>query len=372
VPTSSRIADVPDITFEEWQRRKPNDFWVEDWPAEQTDTLRKSISDAINQRLSTRGEVDPEKVRRYEAERFKALPMKGGPGSGNFGHAGRPGEVGGSAPDGSPSTPSWQDPGGYEHTGITWKQDTDEEGRPIPIKVDTTLEAVALIQKGLVVEVPDARTAYTVISKMAEMAQEAKAAGKEAKDYDLCQISVAGTNLFCAESLRTKEYPEGVPRLEMPQLGGKPVPGSEADKLPRNPWDKTEVDGSQHFISFLQGLGIKTAAEQVPAAQLRASQRELIGSKVSSIMLDKTFTPNVNPIFISRDNYVVDGHHRWAATVGREAETGTVGKVPMNVYRINAPISEVLHLANTWATRFGIQQSAGVARQGAATGLTKP
>lgn len=32
--------------------------------------------------------------------------LKGGPGSGNFGHAGRPGEVGGSAPDDSPSGPA--------------------------------------------------------------------------------------------------------------------------------------------------------------------------------------------------------------------------------------------------------------------------
>ena len=32
--------------------------------------------------------------------------IKGGPGSGNFGHAGRPGQVGGSAPDDTPSGPA--------------------------------------------------------------------------------------------------------------------------------------------------------------------------------------------------------------------------------------------------------------------------
>ena len=38
------------------------------------------------------------------------------------------------------------------------------------------------------------------------------AAGKDAPDYDLCQVTVADTNMFCLESLQTKEYPEGIPR----------------------------------------------------------------------------------------------------------------------------------------------------------------
>ena len=43
----------------------------------------------------------------------------------------------------------------------------------------------------------------------------------------------------------------------------------------------------------------------------------------------------------------------------------------MQARRINAPISEVLHLANAWSQKFGIQQAAGVVKQAKATGLTK-
>lgn len=301
----------------------------------------------------------------------------GGVGSGNFGHAGRPGEVGGSSPSqsaadatgGGASHGAWVSSGGFAHTGITWKQPVDKDGRPIPIKVATVEEAVVAILDGKVVEVPDARTAYTVIEKLAAMAVEAKAAGKDAKEYDLCQVSVAGTNMFCAESLRSKEYPEGVPRLKMPQLGGKPVPGSEADKLPRNPWDKSEVDGAAAFITHLQGIGVKTERDVVPAAGLRASQAELVGLKVSKMMADKTFEPGKNPIFVSSDGYIVDGHHRWAAVVGRDAMDGKLGDAMMNVVRVNAPISELLPLANAWSEKFGIQQAAGVKRQAQATGL---
>jgi len=285
------------------------------------------------------------------------LETLGGPGSGNFGHAGRPGEVGGSSSeDGS----SWKDPGGQNHSGVTWKQPTDPKtGRPIPIKVDTVEDAVKLVSEGKVVEVKDVKSAYTLIDKLAELSQQAKAnTGKEI-DYDLCQVTVAGTNMFCTESLReakvgTKEYKEGVPRIEMPQLAGLPEPGSEADNLPKNA--KGEVDASAHFIHFLQGIGMKTTHEEVPAEKLRASQRELVGQNVGGMMRNKDFDPAKDPIFISSDNYVVDGHHRWAATVGRDAEDGHLGDSTMKVRRINAPISEVLHLANEYSKRFGIKQ----------------
>jgi len=304
----------------------------------------------------------------------------GGPGSGNFGHAGRPGEVGGSAPadSGSGSGGSggkgalWKSAGGWEHTGITWKQETDPKtGRAIPIKVNTVEEAAALVLDGKVVEVKDVREAHTLIANLAKMAQEAKAAGKEAKDYDLCQVTVKGSSIFCAESLRNEQYPNGVPRIEMPQLGGNPVPGSEADKLERSDVAKNEVDGSKQFITHLQGLGVTTTREQVPASNLRASQRELVGQNVGGMMTSTTYDPAKNPIFISADNYVVDGHHRWAAVVGKDAADGKLGELNMNVIRVNAPISEVLHLANAWSTKFGIAQKAAVKKQAAATGLTK-
>jgi len=293
----------------------------------------------------------------------------GGPGSGNFGHGGRPGQVGGSSTDG------WKSPGGWEHTGITWKQETNPKtGRPIPIKVKTVEEGCSLVLQGKVVEVETTEQAYTLIHQLAADAIAAKSAGEAAKDFDLCNVTVKGTNLFCAESLRTAEYPEGIPRLFMPQLGGKPVPGSEADKLPRTPWDPTEVDGAAAFKTYLQGIGMKTTDEVVPASGLRASQREMKGVTVGKMMLDyeaKEFDPAKNPIFISKDNYVVDGHHRWAAVVGIDSQDNRLGTSTMNVVRVNAPISEVLHIANTWSQRFGIAQNAGVKKQGAKTGLQK-
>ena len=239
--------------------------------------------------------LKPRRLRRLSvfdiAERMLInLRHLGGTGSGNYGHEGRPGKVGGSSDSGGNSVEAqaeFKDPGGFGHTGIIWKQKTDANGRPIPIKVRSVEEGVLLILDGKVVEVKDVATANTLIERLAEVAAERASQGREAKDYDLCQVSVAGSNLFCAESLRSKEYPDGVPRLEMPQLGGKPMPGSEADKLPRNPWDPSEVDGSKQFVTYLQGIGVTTSSEVLQAASLKASQRELIGSKVAKMITDK-------------------------------------------------------------------------------------
>jgi hypothetical protein len=134
------------------------------------------------------------------------------------------------------------------------------------------------------------------------------------------------------------------------------VPGSKADKLPRTPWDPNEVNAADAFKQHLKDIGLKFTDEQAPAAALKASQHELDGPKVAAMMLDKRFDLVRNPLFISRDNYVVDGHHRWAAAVGRDAGEGPFGDLNMAVTRIDAPISEVLHLAEQWSIEFGIQQ----------------
>jgi len=285
--------------------------------------------------------------------------MAGGSGSGNFGHAGRPGEVGGSAEGGD----GWQSSGGFAHTGITWKQPTDKNGRPIPVKVKTVNEAARLVLQGIVVEVKDVKTARTLIDKLA-------VAARAGKDFDMCNVTVAGTNMFCGDNL-------GFPRVEMPQLKGLPVPGSQADKLKTN--DAGEVNGADKFLAYLEGVGVKTHEETVKSSSLSASQREMVGAKVVAILAKmeetradkKADNPRDKPIWISRDNAIVDGHHNWAASVAKDAADGKLGDSKMHVIRLDLPISEALHLANAWSKKFGIQQKSAVVKQAKATGLHK-
>jgi hypothetical protein len=84
-----------------------------------------------------------------------------------------------------------------------------------------------------------------------------------------------------------------------------------------------------------------------------------VGPKVAGMMTAASYDPGKRPIFVSRDGYVIDGHHRWAAIVGRDAADGRLGGSKMNVIQVDAPISRILRIANTWAAQFGIQAAAG-------------
>ena len=199
----------------------------------------------------------------------------------------------------------------------------------------------------------------TLLDEMARIANEAKAAGEKAPNYDLCLVTVPNTNLFCAES-------KGIPRIEMPQLGGIPVPGSRADTLPKN--DGGEVDIGPAFVRHLREKGVNVEETRKLASHLKASQSELVGVKVGGMMkwmeagsVQARNTIRESSIFVTRDGYVVDGHHRWAAVVGLDAQEGGLDELDMPVRVIDMDILDVLKEANDFAIEFGVPPQAAVA-----------
>lgn len=219
------------------------------------------------------------------------------------------------------------------------------------VTVSGPQDARKIIERNLPAAVKTEREAYTILVELAKMANESKAA-KEAGEpdvkipnYDFCKVSIPGTNLFCGDS-------KGIPRKKMPQFSGEPTPGSPADSKPKN--KKGEVDGTDDFIKHMEGLGVKVEEKEVLASTLRASQNELVGEKVAGMMTNEGFDPAGEAIFVSRDGYVIDGHHRWAAQVGRDLEDGNIGDLPLSVRVVDMDISEVLEEANRFAQEFGI------------------
>lgn len=241
-----------------------------------------------------------------------------------------------------------------------WETRGRAEPRPVPIKVKKVKEAVDLILQGKVVELDEVHKVATVLDRLHHIAKDAIKRGGKAPNYDLCNVTVAGTNIFCASRVTTPEHPEGIPRIAMPQFGGTPTPGTAADRLPKD--ETGRVDGGPEFMDHLHRLGIKTESQKVKAAALKASQAELYGPKIADkaakLAKGKEYK---SPIFISRDNYVVDGHHRWAAQIAHDAADNKLGDIKMHVIRIDAPISEILHIATKWSKRFGITSKSATA-----------
>lgn len=240
-------------------------------------------------------------------------------------------------------------------------QDELEKQAKKPIhKVKTPEEGVALILKGERVELQDTKDVHTVLKKLGEMAITAAKHKENAPNFDPCLITVKGTSLFCTEKLKTEDFPHGIPRIEMPQFKSKnPVPGSEADKLPKD--EHGEVDATRAFLDHLEQAGVKSDPHAtILARKLKASQAEMEGTKVAALMLHPERDPKKAKITVTRDGYVLDGHHTWAAAIGRDAEDGNLDNdKEMEVVKIDMSMSEVYHLSVAWTKKFGLP-AAGV------------
>ena len=230
-----------------------------------------------------------------------------------------------------------------------------------PVKADVTTndpdEALDALRQGKTVSLGTVEQVNTLIKEMNDFVQEAKKKGEKVK-LNLCQVSVPGTNLFCGSSLKDDQG-KSIPRDKMPQLAGKPKPGSPVDDPKKFPVDKDgEVNVGDAFVKYLAEKGIETREGSVPVAQLKASQSELKGKTVAFMMSKKgqeTVDLDNQSIFVSSDGYVIDGHHRWAAKVGLDSKDGKLGDKNINVRVINMPIKQVLTEANAYTSAMGIE-----------------
>ena len=301
---------------------------------------------------------------------LKTVPDRGKPGApeehldaaGNpTGRAKMPAAGGGTLnPDGSRadgkigSTPAAQDAARWaDATGNAAPRaaaaPTGDGTRENPYVTDDVAQAAAWLAEDKHVRLNSVEQVSTLLDKLHAEIQSIKDAGGEAPNINLCNVSVPGTNLFCAENV-------GKPRIQMPQLSGKPIKGSPADGLPKDP--DGGVDLGPLFIEHLRSKGIRVTEKTYPASHLRASQNELLGNKVLG-MMKSVQEGRMGParIFTSNDQYVVDGHHRWAANVGADIADGELGNLTQDVNEVDAPILDVLAMANAFALQMGIPQA---------------
>ncbi|MCA1843831.1 MAG: hypothetical protein LC792_11735, partial [Actinobacteria bacterium] len=237
--------------------------------------------------------------------------------------------------------------GHYYHRGAR----VTEGFKASPLRTSNVDEAAKALAEGRYVELDQPRQVSTLVDKLAAMVEEAKRAGTKPVTYDLCKVSVKGTNLFCAES-------KGIPRIKMPQLQGVPLPGSKADKLGPSRLDpkRGEVNLYPEFLSMLKARGVKTTNATERVDYLKASQNELDGAKVAGIAKYLAGGGKIegHPLFTSRDNYIVDGHHRWAAQVANDLADGKSGDEHMAITRVDMGIIDLLAESNAFAKEWGI------------------
>ena len=198
------------------------------------------------------------------------------------------------------------------------------------------------------IEPEDLEKFNTDISKVQQIVADAKAKGEKAPDINLCDITVPGTNLYCDDNL-------GIPRDQMPQFKGKPQPGTPAADMEVD--DKGEVDTEPLFKKMLEEKGIKVVQTEIPSDKLKATQKDLVGAKVVGMMgalEENPEHPSITaPIYVSRDGYVIDGHHRWAAIAAYNAKYPDK-QIPMKVQVIDQDIKDAIPMCNKFAEEQGV------------------
>lgn len=170
------------------------------------------------------------------------------------------------------------------------------------------------------------------------------AAEARGTSIDICKVSI-DQNLFCSGT-------KGRPRVTMPQFSSEnPLPGSIAATMPKDKGGA--VNMSDQFKADLTSRGIGFTTASRPADHYLPAQSEMLASKSAGIAKALQAGKKMpGTVFVSRDGYVIDGHHRWAAVNLNTAQG--FGDGMMDVEIVDMDITDVLHYANQWTEDMGL------------------
>lgn len=163
----------------------------------------------------------------------------------------------------------------------------------------------------------------------------------------------------------------------MPQLKTSVKPGSKADELLKkkmgDKYDpKAEFNAEGAFLDHLRSKGVAVKENETMApTEMKATQNELVGAKVMSMVnalvrpdevgIPKDRQPDVEkaltaPLIVSRDGYVLDGHHRWAALTTADLLRGNGGSTKIKVIKVDMDIEDLVDESNEWGDEFGLER----------------
>lgn len=108
----------------------------------------------------------------------------------------------------------------------------------------------------------------------------------------------------------------GIPRSHMPQIKSEYVP---------------------EFLEMLEKKGITIHKNQkIQVGKLKATQREMQAEKIEKLKSAPMAKLQNKPILVSKDNHILDGHHRWAALLLLDP------KNTINCHKIDLPVRQLL------------------------------
>lgn len=131
---------------------------------------------------------------------------------------------------------------------------------------------------------------------------------------------------FDKDNLKIPTGGLGIPRVEMPQIAAADVP---------------------EFITFLKkNHGIQTWKYELRLSVLKVTQKDLNLDKVANMANELDAEQLKKPIIVSKDNFVLDGHHRFVALLNMNPS----GFIP--AYHVDLEINKLLTVAYEFPKTF--------------------
>ena len=100
------------------------------------------------------------------------------------------------------------------------------------------------------------------------------------------------------------------------------------------------------FQKYLKAHGIGYNMAEMPTGSLKSTQSEFDGSKILQLM----GTKNKDPIITSKDDHVLDGHHRWLANHNSGIDTTRACQVDLPILDLVRVAKEYRNVLNEGLT----------------------
>lgn len=115
--------------------------------------------------------------------------------------------------------------------------------------------------------------------------------------------------------------------------------------IDRKDMPQIETKDLKHFFNYLKKNNVKSIQKTVDPKILKATQGHFHKEKIKNIMKSmETSNEKPAPIVVSKDNYVMDGHHRWLAHAN-------AGK-SIDIYHVNVPAKQLIDTMHDYPRSF--------------------
>jgi len=188
----------------------------------------------------------------------------------------------------------------------------------------------------------------------------------------------AASNDFCSNFPVACKGAYGTKRANMPQIGDadqfeKDIESPAGDGLETNEPPKIPDMGqaTKAYLDSSDDTGEWPIGDQVEVVEIADVKPSKLKPTQLDIYMDNALKkakagadPNIDwapwnaSILVSKDGFLLDGHHRWAATILHNSQNPNDQKA-MTIQQVNMPIEQLLKVANAYTDATGGTRHSG-------------